>query len=509
LQVIQFTPDVKAALLCRHKKKWTDSDEFPDVAMIFHNKQNGQTCWFQTDDSGERVVNGVKVPSPLAEKANGFWMKPQATAGVQCIQCHDNGPWMNSRWMNDSLRRLKGKGAPGDPLQANEFQDSDNPLADDKGKYLSEGIGFSAWKPPTYVTVARHNLAHDEDKTCTRCHNIAAADTTSDSSQAPYRNCSNLKSWIAYTTGTEYAKSTNHTGMDFTVANWMPDGHFDTGATDTLQKWSDRYKPHLDDLVACCKAKGVGNNCQLVKPTSNSRPSSVPGVRLAAVTDAGIRYESAIPAAGPTVQVNTGTAITMSWSADQNFHACTIEATFPEGVRTFPSGSAAGVGTASNWQLDDSPQEIGKLKDPGLYRFDIYCGGDNTTSLKIQAVTPPPPPPPPGPVDCSGVTLSPTQATIGPDGGSGAFSVIFPDITKCSIFSVDAPPQLGWIIPGSGAGTCVSAANTQCVTYSVAPLNPPPPKNIPPPPPNPPRSGIVEVVLKDMSTRVFHIDQQN
>ena len=42
LQVLKFkNPDVKAALLCRHKKKWTDEDKFPDVAMIFHNSSNG------------------------------------------------------------------------------------------------------------------------------------------------------------------------------------------------------------------------------------------------------------------------------------------------------------------------------------------------------------------------------------------------------------------------------------------------------------------------------------
>jgi hypothetical protein len=416
---------------------------------------------------------------------------------------------MNSRWMNDNLRRLKGKGTPAEPLLPNEFKDDDNPLADDKGKYISEGIGFSEWKAPTYITVARHNLEQNEDKTCTRCHHIAAAETTAEATPVPYRNCSNLDSWIAFTTGTEYAKSTNHTGMGFSIANWMPDGHFDLGPPNTLQSWNDRYKDHLNDLVACCKAKGVGNNCSVVPVSFNSRPSALPGVRLAGATDAGIRYESRIPAAGSTIQVNTGTAVTMSWSADKNFHACTIEATFPEGVRTYPSGSARGVGTASNWQLDDSPQEIGKLTSPGRYRFDIYCGGNNTTSLTFEAVAPPPPPPPPGPVDCQGVTLKPAQATFGSAGGSSTFNVIVPDPAKCSVRSVDVPTPLGWIVLASSSGACSSAGNTQCVGYSVAPLNPPPPPFMPPPPPNPPRTGFIEVVLKDYSILAFRIDQQN
>jgi hypothetical protein len=68
---------------------------------------------------------------------------------------------------------------------------------------------------------------------------------------------------------------------------------------------------------------------------------------------------------------------------------------------------------------------------------------------------------------------------------------------------------LGWIMTGSAAGTCSSGPNTQCVSYSVGPLNPPPPPGMPLPPLNPPRSGFVEVVLKDMSTLTFQVDQHN
>src|SRR5215472_6336292 len=127
--------DVKAALLCRHKRDWSDGDkDFNDIAMIFHNKKNGQTCWFQTTDGGSSL-DGTKVPAPhKGDAARAFWLKPSDTARVGCIDCHDNGPWMNSRWMNDNLRRLKGKGTIDDPLQPNEFNEG-NPLSDRLGPY--------------------------------------------------------------------------------------------------------------------------------------------------------------------------------------------------------------------------------------------------------------------------------------------------------------------------------------------------------------------------------------
>jgi len=507
LQVINFKEDVKAALLCRHKKKWSDTDRFPDVAMIVHNNKNGETCWFQTDDSDGHEVDGKKVPSPLTDKADKFWMSPTETAAVQCVRCHDNGPWMNSRWINDNLLGLKGKGTPGDPLKPNDYTSFEHPLEDDHGPYTSHGPGFDKWNPPVYVTVARSGLAGKEDKTCTACHHIASAGVTSDGKNE-YRNCSKLKSWIAYTTGTEYAPNTNAAGMDFSIANWMPADHIEQGV-DTLKAWTAKYQAHINEIVACCTAKGFSNNCEAAKSSGNPHPSLTPGARLAGVIDSGVRYESAIPSHGNEIRVNTDTTLTLSWSADKTFNGCTIEATFPDGVRTFPSGSARGIGTASNWQLEDSPREIGKLTAPGLYRFDMYCGRDKSTSLSFNAVPPPPPPPPPGEVDCHGVTLSPTEATFGPAGGSGAFGVTFPDPTKCSIRAVSVPAPLGgWISPGNGGAACIAAPNKECVMYTVAPLNPPAPPNFPPPPPNPPRTGFIEVVLKDFTLLTFRVSQQ-
>jgi hypothetical protein len=507
LQVINFkgNDDVTAALLCRHKKEWTDDDKFPDIAMIVHSKKNGQTCWFQTNDS-EHERSGSKVPSPLTEKARSFWMTPKDTAAVQCIKCHDNGPWMNSRWMNDNLRRLKR--APDGHLLTNEFEIDleSHPLADDKGLYINQGPGFDDWKAPTFITVGREGLdpKRRDDPSCTSCHHIAAAETTPDGK--PYRTCASVNSWISHTTGSAFDPYTNSTGTAFEIANWMPE-HYGAGAA-TKKEWSDRYSDHIKNLVTCCTSK-LGIGCKEVKVSSNSRPSASPGIRLAAATDTGVHGESSLSAPSTAIQVNTGARLTMSWSADKNFYACTIEATFPEDVRTYPPGVALGVGTASNWQLDDSPQEMGKLTAPGAYRFDIYCGRNNTASLTVNAITPPPPPPPPPPVDCHGVTLSPAQATFGPTGGSGVFAVILPDPSKCSVRSVDVPTPLGWIMTGGAAGACGTGPNTQCVSYSVGPLNPPTPPGMPLPLLNPPRSGFVEVVLKDMSLLTFHVDQHN
>jgi hypothetical protein len=262
-------PDVTAALLCRHKNTWTDdAKKFEDVAMIVHNEKNGETCWFQSSDSPPKPttparyqhdypLDGTKVPGPETVRDHKFWMTPVETAAVMCVRCHDNGAFMNSRWMDQS-----GVG-----------------LSDGSGKYKNSEPPFDAWPTPHFVSAGPSG--NDE---CTSCHKIAAggvhkvelfptfkldmefqtcADCKTLCSNPKTRSsfrCTECRGWIQRVTGrTSSGKgwSTHPLGADAAAlkddtAIWMPD----YGSSWKRASWDKQYKTYVDHLAQCCAAVG-------------------------------------------------------------------------------------------------------------------------------------------------------------------------------------------------------------------------------------------------------------
>jgi hypothetical protein len=233
---------VKAALMCRHKTRWAagpapllDPDGglvsgFDDIAMIVHNRGSGETCWFQTDDGPNMHLDGTIVPGPATVKDHDFWMKPTDTRDVMCIKCHDSGPWMNSRWMNNAIGSDLA-GDPGDPL---------------KGPYLNSEPPFDTWPKPVFVELS-------DDDTCTECHHIAAARTGVDSADSlggpDFHTCDE---WIRRATGRAHPKASAK-GQSFEVTHWMPQGH----GLENVAEWDSTYHDKVERIVACCKAAGA------------------------------------------------------------------------------------------------------------------------------------------------------------------------------------------------------------------------------------------------------------
>ncbi|NRA98045.1 MAG: hypothetical protein HRU14_17755, partial [Planctomycetes bacterium] len=203
--------NIKAVLLCRHKQIWSDvATAFDDIAMIVHNRSNGETCWFQTDDGGAPANyqrDGTSVPGPKTVADHSFWMTPDATASVNCITCHDSGPWVNSRWMDNAINA----GVP--------------TMKDGKGAYKNSEPPFDTWPEPTFITVARSGL-NMGGKQCSLCHKIAAKDNFG-------RDFATCTEWIENSVGRRYptrhagppSDITTATGESVPVAYWMPKGH--------------------------------------------------------------------------------------------------------------------------------------------------------------------------------------------------------------------------------------------------------------------------------------------
>ncbi len=231
-------PKVKAALLCRHKTRWSAAGSpifgdmegttmvagFDDVAMIVHNAGNGETCWFQSDDGSDVHLDGLSVPGPAKVRDHDFWVRPTDARDVMCVKCHDSGPWMNSRWMYNATQGLLN--------------------GDDTSPYKNSEPPFDNWPQPHFVELA-------DDDTCTSCHHIAAAQPgVGGTIGAPdFHTCDK---WIERATGRAHPKATA-AGSGFDVTHWMPLGHGLSDAT----AWQAQYGANVKALVDCCQAVGT------------------------------------------------------------------------------------------------------------------------------------------------------------------------------------------------------------------------------------------------------------
>lgn len=230
VQVIRPTsnPHVKAALLCRHKTTFSGRfDDFDDVAMIVHNAENGETCWFQSPNGEGVRLDGQKVPGPVCDGADAFWLPPDETAGIQCIQCHDSGPWMNSPWMRRATEEL-----------GIAYDEEQSP-------YLNGTPPFDRWPVPLFVKYDGH--LGSGASSCTSCHKIAAA-------RPDFRTCD---TWINRATGRAdpaLATRLSGTGRQEHSQYWMPED----GTRWTRAAWESLYDDHVKGLVDCCRAVGRG-----------------------------------------------------------------------------------------------------------------------------------------------------------------------------------------------------------------------------------------------------------
>jgi hypothetical protein len=378
LQRFTIGTDVKGAILCRQKKRWVYEDKFEDIAMFLYSTKTGNTCWYNTPDTTPR--DGSKIVPPEADTGT-YWGTPTFVAGVNCIRCHDNGPNMNSPWLNN---------------------DSNNKLKDtytNLPAYHSVGVGdaaspFQKWKEPVFIDIGIKGLEGKpkavQNGQCNRCHRIASKLETDPalpgSSNGTGRNFQNYDNWMDFTTGRKFPAMANATGKSFTVAYWMPLGHTAT----TPAEWNASYKAHYDKVKACAAAGGMGiADCdQEPNPTivAALAPSITPGVHLLASADNGVTYpfSSDAPSDGTDLVCGMDTpdcnSIWVKWSADANFSGCLIDATFPAGVTVGPYQ----IHTGSNWGLSDPPQDIGSLSAPGDYRFGISCDEDTYASITFH-----------------------------------------------------------------------------------------------------------------------------
>jgi hypothetical protein len=366
--------------------------------MVLTNKSTGKTCWFQTDDGDTNKWNGKAIPVPHKVTDHSFWLKTTSAAGIECVACHDNGPFMNSRWMFHAFDGLANKDQlrdkPGNPYYNFE-----------KTKF--EPPGFTDWFPVKFANAGKTGLGAN-GKSCTTCHKIAAKQA---SKNMPFGIAifQTRDKWNDFTTGQQFPLAANDTGKGFPIAFWMPDGH---GLADKAA-WDAIYNKHIIFLRACLDARGAKaidvkdtgvEGCVGFIPKDPPPPAPAPGgvrtgvssgtAQISATIDGAPLCQSSIPSPGTTCTIDPmspGQLLQVQWSIDQSvFDGCFVQAArFPPGVQVSPGIGFAATSMATYWGADESPQNIGSLVVPGDYEFAIYCDVDNTTSLTVHVNGPP------------------------------------------------------------------------------------------------------------------------
>jgi hypothetical protein len=157
-QVLKETNDVAIVGHCR--KKGNADHQYGDIAVIQYNKKNGATCFYQA--LGELPAK-VTAPSDGNGPDKFPWLDPAVTAGINCVRCHDNGPFIRSPYLAQlraqPKNRLPGTNAGAGPWDQRFSWNKTLPLS-------FVGNDFQSWK--TYALSITGTGGG-----CLACHRLA------------------------------------------------------------------------------------------------------------------------------------------------------------------------------------------------------------------------------------------------------------------------------------------------------------------------------------------------
>jgi hypothetical protein len=152
--------------------------EFGDIAMIAYNAKTGATCFFQAlgfDTASGTLPGDVKPPSQ-GTSLNGLggaypWRTPAGTASVQCVRCHDNGPFVRSPYLAQLGNIWPAASATHDPNYLPGTIDAELTWNSDGMPYRFVGLDFQGWEAYTVKT----NNNSSSASTCTGCHRLGVS----------------------------------------------------------------------------------------------------------------------------------------------------------------------------------------------------------------------------------------------------------------------------------------------------------------------------------------------
>ncbi len=163
-QVLDSTDD---AIVVAHCRKKNGGDKYGDIAVIQYNKKNGATCFYQSPTAISNL--DPKVPAPTDPEASKIWLEPQSVANVNCVGCHDNGPFVRSPYLaqlrNETKNRLPGTNEGSGPWDYRYQWNQTLP-------YRFLGNAFQSWKAYSVEIVSKGAAGYK----CTGCHRMGVSE---------------------------------------------------------------------------------------------------------------------------------------------------------------------------------------------------------------------------------------------------------------------------------------------------------------------------------------------
>lgn len=259
LKLTSTKPGVETVAICRRYKLRTDKSDqnfplFEDVAIVQHNTQTGDTCWFQAlAGSTGKSFPTTRVPPPTEAElpnevvsasanmpeqlkpwaAKDFWLSPKSISNIKCVTCHDSDPFMHSPYID----QVKNPASPDETLVPSYTDGPYNII----GKfYFASGKGHEAWPTSFAVNTESGNK-------CASCHRIGSLNT--------------CKTWardaVGHTTFTDGLKT--DVAKTFPLSHWMPPRkdinnwpNLEGGLQVTAAQWDQKYKEHAKQILECC-----------------------------------------------------------------------------------------------------------------------------------------------------------------------------------------------------------------------------------------------------------------
>jgi hypothetical protein len=162
---------------CRKKPNGPNGPgQYGDVAVIQYNSNTGATCFYQALQHGLTH----SAPAPISGDTS-FWLKPSDTAGINCVRCHDNGPFIRSPYLaqlGEVWPFFGDQNNPNNPNRPNLPAADKNYLpgtlqGDLAGSwnfnmpYKFAGLNFQSWEA--------YSVVNSGSPTCTGCHRLGVS----------------------------------------------------------------------------------------------------------------------------------------------------------------------------------------------------------------------------------------------------------------------------------------------------------------------------------------------
>lgn len=149
-------PYIDAVYLCRGVSSYATEDPYANFALagyIIHNRNNGQTCFF--DGNPSRPISELQAPIDGGTQSSIAWLKPSEMDGAPCVGCHTADPYIVTPGMAQPFRELQLMGE-----------------RDLKGDYFIAGEGNPNSFFEDAQTRRQNSFEPNPDPQCLACHYI-------------------------------------------------------------------------------------------------------------------------------------------------------------------------------------------------------------------------------------------------------------------------------------------------------------------------------------------------